>query len=115
MLCRDEPSIDCQSVHLLKCFKSPRSKMIMHMLFKMQNFLNTIIEMKKFCRMYGSAVITVVSLFIFETPILYHLDLNLEICSGNGNCACNKCQCDTDTDGGKKFYVRQCFLSDSVP
>ena len=54
-------------------------------------------------------------LYIFETPSLYHLDLNQEICSGNGNCACNKCQCDTDTDGGKKFYVQQCFPSDSVP
>ena len=80
-----------------------------------QNFLNAVIEIKKFCRMYGSAVIMVVLLFIFETPSLYHLDLNQEICSGNGNCACNKCQCDTDTDGGKKFYVRQYFPSDSVP
>ena len=89
--------------------------MITHMLSKMQKNLNTVIEIKKFFRMYGSAVMMVVLLFTFETPSLYHLDLNQEICSGNGNCACNKCQCDTDTDGGKKFYVRQCFPSDSVP
>ena len=87
----------------------------MQMIFEIQKFLNAVIEIKKFCRVYGSAVIMVVLLFIFETPSLYHLDLNLEICSGNGNCACNKCQCDTDTDGGKKFYVRQYFPSDSVP
>ena len=56
---------------LYKCFQSPRSKKIMQMLFEIQKFLNAVIEIKKFCRMYGSAVIMVQYCYSYSRHLVY--------------------------------------------